>query len=283
MDKMDGGFLRAQLDGGSRVVVHGSARPRADDDGAWFAEIVPCVPRPDDADRMEVPAEHQLWFDILAQQFAPFAIDVQFDVERLVVDVHERHVADDQAVFHVGRVVFAGGVRDDAFQIVRLLHAEVMACDGVAVFGMAVVFVFAAVENDSPDGTEAECVVEIAVANRREQRELFRHGAAQFVVATGIDNWYFAICDAACDFVDLRDVVVAAQTFRNVAVEDEQIQFLAEILRGGDGRLDVVMGVRQHEYLDVLRLFKRAERIGLFLERFRLGVIFCAFFHDTAA
>ena len=67
VDKTDGGFFRGQFDGGSRVVVHGSAWARTNDDRTGLAEIVPGVSRPDDAYRMEMAAEHQMWLDVLAQ------------------------------------------------------------------------------------------------------------------------------------------------------------------------------------------------------------------------
>ena len=85
--------------------------------------------------------------------------------------------------------------------------------------------------------------------------ELFRHGAAQFVIAAGIDDWYFAVCDAACDFVIRQDVVVVAQAFGNVAVEDEQIKLLAEILRGFGGGFHTIVRIRNHENFDVFGLF----------------------------
>ena len=58
VDEMDGGFFRGQFNGGSCVVVHRFAWTRANDNRTGLPEIVPCVSRPDNANRMEVAAEH---------------------------------------------------------------------------------------------------------------------------------------------------------------------------------------------------------------------------------
>ena len=150
VDDTDGGVLFGQFDGGSRVVV-ALACAGADDDGAGDAVLVPIVTRADDLQAVIVGGEHQIRLDVFAEKLAPFTVDVGLEVA-----ADERDVADDQAVFHVGRVVFVGGVRDDALQIFRLLQAEGMAGDRVAVCVMAVGFVFAAVENNAPDRADTE-------------------------------------------------------------------------------------------------------------------------------
>ena len=154
---------------------------------------------------------------------------------------------------------------------------------GVAVFGVTVVFVFSAVEHNAPNGADAECVVEISVAIGCVQRELFRHGTAQFMVATTVNNWYFAICDAACDFIISKNVVVVAQAFGNIAVEDEQIKIIAVVFHCVGRGFDAVMRVRQHDNFDVFGLFKRTEVVCLLLERLRPAEVFTAFCDDAAA
>ena len=95
INETNSGIFRGQLDGGSRVVVYRFTWARTNNDRAWFAKIVPCVSRPDNTYRMEMTTEHQMRLDVLAQELAPFTIDVQFNIEWLVVNVHERNVAND--------------------------------------------------------------------------------------------------------------------------------------------------------------------------------------------
>ena len=150
VDETDGGVLFGQLDGGSREVV-AFACAGADDDGAGDAVLVPIVARVDDLQTVVVGGEHQVRLDVFAEKLAPLTVDVGFEVA-----ADEGDVADDEAVFHVGRVVFLVRVRDDALQIFRLLQTERMAGDRVAVCVMTVGFVFAAVENNAPDRADAE-------------------------------------------------------------------------------------------------------------------------------
>ncbi len=150
VDETDGGVLFGQLDGGSRPVV-ALACAGADDDGTGDAVLVPIVTGPDDLQAVIVGGEHQIRLDVFAEKLAPFTVDVGLEVA-----ADEGDVADDESVFHAFRIVFVGGVRDDALQIFRLLQAEGMAGDRVAVCVMAVGFVFATAEGDVPDRADAE-------------------------------------------------------------------------------------------------------------------------------
>ena len=114
-------------------------------------------------------------------------------------------MCDDKLRFHAGSGIFAVGVFDERMQKIGLSFAKGVASHGEAVFETIVRFVLAAIEEQSPDVTEAEGLICASVLVGGEFCKLFGEFAAHIVIAAREDHGACALCEARADLINIAE------------------------------------------------------------------------------
>ena len=184
--KGDLNFILAENEAAAEKIIFCGAS--ADDDGAGLTIGVGFVTDGAELLLVHMAADHQIGLHLLTEQSTPLAVDRLLDVKGRPDLLCEGAVGDDELRFDALGGVFTIRIFDECAEKIRLSFAEGVTSDGVAVFGMQIVFILTAVEKNAPKTAKTEGIIRVPVLVGSEIREFLGEIAAHIVVAAGKDH-----------------------------------------------------------------------------------------------
>ena len=112
-------------------------------------------------------ANHKVGSYVILYEFRPVGIHFPFNIERRLLKIGKRIMADDYSVLNTFGGIFRFTVFYHSFYKFSLPLAEAVATNSAAVFGVTVVLILAAVEHQPPNTAHAEGIISVSVQIRR--------------------------------------------------------------------------------------------------------------------
>ena len=213
------------------------------DYGAGLTLIVKLATRIGHEDFMLVSAEHKVRLYVICKKLCPVRIKLLLDIERRLGGIGEGVVTDDDALVNALCEVFVFCILYDLFDKARFATAECLTANGVAVFDARIGLILAAIEHDAPHIAEAEGEIRVSAAGGGVVCDRFGIDSAHIVIAAREDNGQLTLRYLACDLVDRIEIFYISAMVRDIAVEHEQIELIAEIFSCGDGGGHLIVSV----------------------------------------